>query len=75
MRVRPPSEWPRGEVISFKHQSQVLQNNIWSDPADRDFNVYLPPGYSDSGKAYVALWDFAAFTNAGPGHLNWRNQG
>jgi len=53
----------------------VLQDNIWSDPSERDFHVYLPPGYSESGSAYVALWDFAAFTNAGPGHLNWRNQG
>ena len=52
-----------------------LQDNIWSDPAERDFNVYLPPGYSESGEPYVALWDFAAFTNAGPGHLNWKNQG
>ncbi len=75
MVVRPPSEWPQGEVVCFKHQSEVLKGNIWSDPAERDFHVYLPPGYSGSGEAYVALWDFAAFTNAGPGHLNWRNQG
>jgi enterochelin esterase-like enzyme len=75
MAVRPQSEWPQGEVVCFKHHSQVLQDNIWSDPAQRDFYIYLPPGYSESGKAFVALWDFAAFTNAGPGHLNWRNQG
>ena len=75
MVVRPPSEWPQGEVVCFKHQSEVLKDNIWSDPAERDFHVYLPPGYSNSGEPYVALWDFAAFTNAGPGHLNWRNQG
>ena len=75
MRVRSQNDWPRGEIVCFKHHSVVLQDNIWSDPAHRDFNVYLPPGYSESGSAYVALWDFAAFTNAGPGHLNWRNQG
>jgi enterochelin esterase-like enzyme len=75
MVVRPPSEWPQGEVVCFKHQSEVLKGNIWSDPAERDFHVYLPPGYSGSDEPYVALWDFAAFTNAGPGHLNWRNQG
>jgi len=75
MAVRTRSEWPRGKVACFKHQSEVLKNNIWSDPADRDFYVYLPPAYQDSGEPYVALWDFAAFTNAGPGHLNWRNQG
>ncbi len=75
MAVRPPSEWPQGEVVRFRHQSEVLKDNIWSDPAERDFHVYLPHDYSESGDPYVALWDFAAFTNAGPGHLNWRNQG
>jgi S-formylglutathione hydrolase FrmB len=75
MTVRPQSDWPEGEFVCFKHSSDVLQDNIWSDPSKRDFHVYLPPGYSESGSAYVALWDFAAFTNAGPGHLNWRNQG
>ena len=75
MTVRPQSDWPEGEVVCFKHSSDVLQDNIWSDPSERDFHVYLPPAYSESGSAYVALWDFAAFTNAGPGHLNWRNQG
>jgi enterochelin esterase-like enzyme len=53
----------------------VLEGNPWSDPVERDFNVYLPAGYSETGPAYPALWDLAAFTNAGPGHLNWRNQG
>jgi len=73
--VRPQSEWPQGEVVCFKHHSEVLQDNTWSDPAQRDFHVYLPHGYSDSGAAFVALWDFAAFTNTGPGHLNWKTQG
>ena len=75
MAVRTQPKWPQGEIVCFEHQSKVLQDNIWSDPAQRDFHVYLPPGYSESGNAFVALWDFAAFTNAGPGHLNWRNRG
>ncbi len=75
MTVRPESEWPQGEVVRFKHQSQVLKDNVWRDPTDRDLCVYLPPGYSESADPYVSLWDFAAFTNAGPGHLNWRNHG
>jgi enterochelin esterase-like enzyme len=75
MDVRPITEWPQGEIVCFKHKSKVLQDNIWSDPANRDFHVYLPPGYDESGDPYIALWDFAAFTNSGPGHLNWKNQG
>jgi len=75
MIVRSQPDWPKGKVVCFKHQSSVLQGNIWSDPAQRNFNVYLPPGYSESGKPFAALWDFAGFTNTGPGHLNWKNQG
>lgn len=75
MTVLPKSDWPQGEVVRLKHRSKVLKDNIWSDPSDRDLCVYLPAGYSDSGDPYVSLWDFAAFTNSGPGHLNWRNQG
>lgn len=75
MKVRPISGRPRGKVMRLQHCSKVLKDNIWSDPSEREFNVYLPPAYSESGKPYVALWDFAAFTNSGPGHLNWRNQG
>jgi len=75
MVVRSQPDWPEGKIVCFKHDSRVLQNNIWSDPTQRDFYVYLPPDYSESGTAFAALWDFAAFTNAGPGHLNWRNQG
>lgn len=75
MAVRPQTNWPQGKVVCFRHESEVLKNNVWSDPSERDLNVYLPAGYSDSGGALVALWDFAAFTNTGPGHLNWRNQG
>lgn len=75
MTVRPESDWPQGEVVRFKHRSKVLKDNVWGDPSERDLCVYLPAGYSESGDPYVSLWDFAAFTNTGPGHLNWRNHG
>jgi len=74
-RVRPDQSWPRGQVQTIKHRSRVLKGNPWQDPTERDLPVYLPPAYSESGTPLVALWDFAAFTNSGPGHLNWRNQG
>lgn len=61
--------------MRLQHVSSVLESNPWSDPVQRELAIYLPPGYSDSGEPYPALWDLAAYTNAGPGHLNWRNQG
>ncbi len=53
----------------------MLQGNPWNDPVRRPLSIYLPPGYDESGPALPALWDLAAYTNSGPGHLNWRNQG
>ena len=61
--------------MRLQHVSSVLESNPWGDPVKRELAIYLPPGYSDSGEPYPALWDLAAYTNAGPGHLNWRNQG
>ena len=73
--VRPQSDWPKGTIMRLQHVSSVLESNPWGDPVERELCIYLPPGYSDSGQPYPALWDLAAYTNAGPGHLNWRNQG
>ena len=44
-------------------------------PSERELSVYLPHGYADSESPYLTLWDLAAYTNSGPGHLNWRNHG
>ena len=74
-RVRPEADWPRGTVRRLQHRSRVLADNPWQDPCEREVAVYLPAAYADGGSPWVALWDLAAFTNAGPGHLNWRNHG
>ena len=73
--VRPESPWPRGTVVRLTHRSRVLEGNPWQDPVEREVAVYLPHGYAEAGSPWISLWDLAAFTNAGPGHLNWRNQG
>ena len=72
---RPQTDWPKGSITRFQHRSTALESNPWGDPVARELSVYLPPGYSESGTPYLALWDLAAYTNSGPGHLNWRNQG
>ena len=74
-RVRPFPEGPRGRIEMLRHRSDALEGNPWDDPVERNFPVYLPPGYDPNGVPHVALWDLAAFTNSGVGHLNWRNQG
>lgn len=74
-RLRAQCGWPNGRIVSFSFQSAVLRDNPWGDPADRQVNVYLPAGYSEQAEPYVCLWDLAAFSNSGPGHLNWQNHG
>lgn len=74
-RVREFAQWPAGRVERIRHRSRVLEDNPWHDPVERDICVYLPHGYSEAGPPLTAFWDLAAFTNSGPGHLNWRNHG
>jgi enterochelin esterase-like enzyme len=74
-RVRGQADWPAGRVVQLQHQSQVLRDNPWGDPADRLVPVYLPHGYNEQSQPLVALWDLAAYTNSGPGHIAWRNHG
>jgi enterochelin esterase-like enzyme len=74
-RLRPSTDWPSGRVIRLDHRSEALASNPWEDPAERELAVYLPHGYEQATEPFVALWDLAAYTNAGPGHLNWRNHG
>jgi len=72
---RPRIDWPQGRIVRLQHRSSVLESNPWGDPVERELCLYLPAGYSDSHEPYAALWDLAAYTNSGPGHLNWRNHG
>jgi enterochelin esterase-like enzyme len=73
--LRGQKNWPAGQLVQLEHHSEVLQGNPWDDPVARKLPVYLPPGYDDSAAPYAALWDLAAFTNSGLGHVAWRNHG
>jgi S-formylglutathione hydrolase FrmB len=73
--LRPGADWPKGRILKLQHRSELLRDNPWNDPHEREVSIYLPHGYSESGAPYRALWDLAAYTSAGPAHLNWRNQG
>jgi enterochelin esterase-like enzyme len=75
MQLKSRHEFPKGSVVRFEHHSDVLRDNPWEDPASREVAVYLPHSYSESAAPFPALWDLAAYTNSGPGHLNWRNHG
>lgn len=74
-RVRPGTQWPTGRVEYLRYNSSALANNPWEDPTDRQFPVYLPAAYDSQDEPFISLWDLAAFTNSGPGHVAWRNHG
>jgi enterochelin esterase-like enzyme len=74
-RVRQQANWPKGEIKQLDFDSKALMGNPWKDPVERQLSVYLPPGYDENTRPYIALWDLAAFTNSGPGHLSWRHHG
>ncbi len=73
--LRALRPWPTGRVLQLSHHSLCLQDNPWNDPCDRLLSVYLPAGYDKQSDPYIALWDLAAFTNSGLGHVAWRNHG
>ncbi len=76
MSLRPLKDHPAGTVVPWVVDSVILANNPLSDPAKRSHPVYLPPGYdASSKKRFPVLWSLAAYTNAGPGQVAWRNHG
>ncbi|MCG8465533.1 MAG: hypothetical protein MI750_11900 [Xanthomonadales bacterium] len=74
-KYRPHATAPSGRLVHLEYQSSVLADNPWQDSSLRQVSVYLPPNYDANGAAYPVLWDLAAYTNAGPGHINWKNHG
>lgn len=75
MLFRPSRDFPTGRIVTWMHESQVLANNPLQDPIVRAHPVYLPPGYDESTQRFPVLWSLAAYTNAGPGQVGWRNHG
>ncbi len=73
--LRPKPVDPAGKVVLFEHASDFLAGNPMDDPVCRQHPVYLPAGYQGGDRRYPALWSLAAYTNAGPGQVSWRNQG
>lgn len=72
--IRPRRSWLAGRVKRLRHRSEVLRDNPWSDPAERELPVYLPPGFEEGGTGrYPVFWCLAPYTNAGPGQVNWKN--
>lgn len=62
-------------MVHLRLRSERLVANPLTDPCERDHPVYLPPDYSSGEHRYPVLYCLAAYTNAGPGQVAWRNHG
>ncbi|MBL8843522.1 MAG: esterase [Planctomycetes bacterium] len=56
--------------------SALLRGNPQGDPAQRELQVVLPPGYDDDARRYPVLWLLAGFTGFGATLLarGWREE-
>lgn len=74
-QLRPAPAKVSGRLDWLEHRSDLLRDNPLGDPPDRQHPVYLPPGYDETDQHYPVLLSLAAYTNAGPGQVAWRNHG
>jgi S-formylglutathione hydrolase FrmB len=63
--------------VTVEHQSRLLRDNPLGDPADRHFDVWLPPQYDEHrgrgrGRRFAVPYDFVGYTGSGKSHTNWR---
>lgn len=70
------ADWSGGRVVAVEYISSILADNPLGDPAERRFDVWLPPQYDQprfKRRRYPVLFDLVGFTGSGQSHTNWRN--
>lgn len=71
-----PSTNLAGSLDKLIHDSVLLRDNLLGEPSLLQHDIYLPPGYEESpSQYYPVVYCLAAYTNAGPGQVAWRNHG
>ncbi|MBU1189699.1 MAG: enterochelin esterase [Gammaproteobacteria bacterium] len=74
--LQPQRDCPQGSLIQITQQVPALRNNVLGQSERVVHDVYLPPGYhQDEQRSYPLFVALAAYTNAGPGQVAWRNHG
>jgi len=69
-----------GRVVTTGYASELLRDNPLGDPADRSFDVWLPPQYDarrgrGPGRRFPVLFDLVGYTGSGMSHTNWKGFG
>jgi len=74
--LQPKRDCPQGTLIQITQQVPRLRDNLLGQTDSIVHDVYLPPGYEqDQDRHYPLFVMLAAYTNAGPGQVAWRNHG
>jgi S-formylglutathione hydrolase FrmB len=60
----------RGTVKILRHESKILKGNPLNDAHIRDFYIYLPPNYEESGKRFPVVYCLTGFTGRGKMLMN-----
>jgi len=65
-------KYPKGSLVQFEIESELLRDNPLGDPSNRMVYVYLPANYEDKGELLPVMYYLAAYTNSGTGVVGWR---
>jgi enterochelin esterase-like enzyme len=68
-------DYPKGSLVQFEIESEILKSNPLKDPHNRTIHVYLPASYDYSEEELPVIYYLAAYTNSGLGVIGWRNFG
>jgi len=74
--LQPQRDYPKGTIAQVIQKLPQLRDNLLGQSASIVHDVYLPPDYAeDHTRRYPLFVALAAYTNAGPGQVAWRNHG
>ena len=64
--------YPKGSLVQFEIESELLRDNPLKDPNNRMIYVYLPADYDQQNTNFPVMYYLAAYTNSGTGVVSWR---
>ncbi|MBL4659181.1 MAG: hypothetical protein JKY19_02405 [Alcanivoracaceae bacterium] len=65
-------QYPKGSLVQFEIESELLRDNPLGDPSNRMIYVYQPADYDESDIDFPVMYYLAAYTNSGTGIVGWR---
>ena len=64
--------YPKGSLVQFEIESEILKDNPLKDPHVRTVYVYLPADYDEAVIGLPVMYYLAAYTNSATGVVGWK---